>query len=377
MWPFSSRSEYQVLNEVHIRADALRANHQALQAFHPEAQIVPVLKSNAYGHGLTTVGPIFDSLRAPFLAVDSLYEAYELHKAGIRTPLLIMGYTAPSNLAVKRLPFAFVVYDLEIARALNQFQPGAEVHLFVDTGMNREGIPLNQLPAFITELKKLSHLQVRGITSHLADADNPTSEHMTTDQLTAFRQALTICEQAGVPIQWRHLSASGGAYKLKAPELNMIRAGLASYGWSPLSQVDNYASSLTLQPALEFVSTLVQIKTVPAGTKVGYNATYTTTKKTVLGLLPAGYYEGVDRRLSSKGVVIVKGQACPILGRVSMNMTTIDVTGVENPQVGDRAIIYSRELVAPNSVAAAAELAGTIPYELLVHLAESVRRTVT
>lgn len=375
MWPFSAR-EYQVLNEIRVSVAALRANHQLLQEVHPEAQIVPVLKSNAYGHGLTTVASIFDEVGAPFLAVDSLYEAYELQKVGVKTPILIMGYTMPANLSVKKVPFSFVVYDLELARALNHSQPGCQVHIFVDTGMSREGVPLTELAGFIEELKKLSKLRLVGLTSHLADADNPASAEMTRAQVDTFRQALKIGEAAGLQFQWKHLSASGGAYKLNLPELNMIRAGLASYGWSPLSGADEQAAKVTLQPALEFVSTLVQVKHVPAGTRVGYNATYTTTKETVLGLVPAGYYEGVDRRLSNQGLMMVKGQACPILGRVSMNMTTIDITGVENPQVGDQVTIYSRDLITPNSLAAAAQLAGTIPYELLVHLAESVRRTV-
>src|SRR5688572_21384100 len=137
MWPFTPRP-YQALNQVTVSEAALRANHQALQAAHPEAQIVPVLKSNAYGHGLTTVAPVFDSFNAPFLAVDSLYEAYALHKINIHTPILIMGYTVPINLKVKKLPFAYAIYDIEMARALNQYQAGCEVHIFVDTGMNRE-----------------------------------------------------------------------------------------------------------------------------------------------------------------------------------------------------------------------------------------------
>lgn len=376
MWPFYANRQYQVLNEIEISRAALEHNHQALQAAQPQAQIVPVLKSNAYGHGLTAVAPIFDSLGAPFLAVDSLYEAYELAKAKVKTPILILGYTAPVNLTVKKVPFSFVVYDLEVAQALNRYQPGCEVHLFVDTGMNREGVPVEELPAFVAKLKKLNNLKIVGLTSHFADADNPTDTSMTRDQLAAYRQAVQICEAQGVRFQWKHLAASGGAYKVSVPDLNVIRAGLASYGWSPLSAADPRTQDIELQPALSFTSTLVQIKSVPAGAKVGYNATYTTTRPTILGLIPAGYYEGVDRRLSNQGLMTIKGQLCPIVGRVSMNMTAIDITGVEHPQVGDKVMVYSREKEAPNSIAAAAQVAGTIPYELLVHLAESVRRTV-
>ncbi len=370
------RRSYHHLNKILVSRSALIHNHQELQRLHPEAKIVPVLKSNAYGHGLKTVAPIFDALLPEFLVVDSLYEAYELSKLKVKSPILILGYTHPDNFSVKNISFHITIFDLEMAKALNAFQKKCKVHVFVDTGMSREGVRLNDLPSFIEEVKKLKNLQVVGLVSHLADADNPTDDSATKKQLANYKKALRILERAGIFPKYRHISASGGAFKITDDTFNIIRAGLASYGIHPLASDDAARTQLSLQPALRFVSTLVQIKTISKGDKIGYNGTFTAKKPMKIGLLPLGYYEGVDRRLSNKGSVTVDGVVCPILGRVSMNMTTIDLSYVKNPKVGDEVCIYSDANHEVNSLASAAKTADTIPYELLVHLAGTVRREI-
>lgn len=370
------KREYRHLNQVLVSGAALAHNHRVLQAAHPEAKIIPVLKSNAYGHGLATVAPVFDRLNAPFLAVDSLYEAYVLAKLHLRTPILILGYTHPANFSVKRLPFHIAVFDLKVAKILNQHQRNCQVHIFVDTGMSREGVSLNDLPSFINSIKQLKNLKVVGLASHLADADNPSDQTCTQQQIENYAQALQMLRDAGIDPQYRHISASAGAFKIKDQLFTCIRAGLASYGLDPLDQTDSAYHQLDLQPALSLVSTLAQIKVIPEGTQIGYNCTFTAEKPMTIGLLPLGYYDGVDRRLSNKGVVLVRNVPCRILGRVSMNMTTIDLTEVKGARLGDQVIVYSSNNNNPNSLIKAAQTASTIPYELLVHLAESIKRTI-
>jgi len=368
------RSQYQTLNTIQVSQKAIEQNHQALQVFHPEARVCPVLKSNAYGHGLKTVAKVFDSLNCPYLTVDSLFEAYELQKAGVKTKILILGYTHPDNFKAKKLPFEYVVYDLELAKTINQHQPGCNIHVFVDTGMCREGVTLSELPTFLKELQQLKQLRITGICSHLANADNPQDQAFTTQQIKNFQQALKLIRELGIEPQWRHVSASGGAFKVKDPTFNMIRAGLAHYGINPLETKDPESKNLQLLPVLRFTSTIVQIKDVQKGDRVGYNGTFTATRPMKIGLLPAGYYEGVDRRLSNQGVIKVGETFCKILGRVSMNMTLIDLSDVPTAKVGDEVTIYSEVNDDLNSVSKAAKDAKTISYELLVHLAESVRR---
>ncbi len=158
------------LNLITISRQRLIDNYKSLQGENPEVKIAPVLKSNAYGHGTALTGKIFDEVRAPFICVDSLYEAFQLHtKAGVKTPILIMGYIHPKSLAVKKLPFRFSIYDIEHAKVLNQYQKGSKVHIFVDTGMHREGVTMEDLPQFLDELKKLKDVEVEGLMTHLAD----------------------------------------------------------------------------------------------------------------------------------------------------------------------------------------------------------------
>src|SRR5579859_6103710 len=171
---FSSlfKSNYYPLNKLEISADRLLSNYQFLSNL-SDQKIAPVLKSNAYGHGLITVAKILDNKGAPFFCVDSLYEAYELLKAKITTPILIMGYVNPYNLRVKSLPFSYVAYDIELVETLNKYQPGANIHIFVDTGMHREGILLDELSEFLRYAQKFSRVNIEGLISHFGMADNP------------------------------------------------------------------------------------------------------------------------------------------------------------------------------------------------------------
>lgn len=370
------RKEYHSLNQINISRSALATNFQVLSQLQPNSAICPVLKSNAYGHGLSQVGPMFDSFQPAFLVVDSLYEAYELRKLRVKSPILIMGYTDPRNFAVKELGFEYAVYDLEMVRALSRYQRHSRVHLFVDTGMHREGIPLPDLRSFTTEVKKLNNIEIVGVCSHFADADNPKDTSWMKKQMANFLEAINIVETEGVHLHWKHLAASAGTLKLQHPKLNMFRVGLASYGICPLEPTDPFFEQVKLSPALSLHSHIVQIKEIQKGDRVGYNGTFEAKKRMNIALLPLGYYEGVDRRLSNQGWVKVGKEFCPIIGRVSMNMTTIDVTHVEYVYVGQPVTVYSSDASDKNSLAGAALLAKTIPYELITKLAESVKRVI-
>ena len=368
------RQRYHHLNKILISQSALKQNHQRLQSFHTEARIVPVLKSNAYGHGIKTVALVFDQLKPDFLVVDSLYEAYELTKLKVKSRILILGYTHPNNFSIKQLPFHITVFDLEMAKSLNKHQKNCRIHIFVDTGMCREGVQIDKLQLFVQKIKKMTNLKIVGLASHFADADNPNNDSFTQKQISNYKKALKILEQENISPQFRHISASGGAFKIRDNSFNMIRAGLASYGINPLEANDPAHDRLLLKPALRFTSTLVQIKIITKGDRIGYSGTYQAKGNIKIGLLPLGYYEGVDRRLSNKGVVTINGAICSILGRVSMNMTTIDLSNVKNPRVGDKVVIYAANPSRANSLVNVAKSIGTIPYELLVRLAESIKR---
>lgn len=376
MFSFFKKKSYSPLNKIVISRNALFVNHANLQAAHPNSAVCPVLKSNAYGHGLKVIAPIFDKMNSPFLIVDSLYEAYELYKLNVKSSILIMGYTLPTNFMVKKIPFHIALFDLELAKTLNTFQPGCNVHIFIDTGMSREGVPVKELASFLNSLKRLKQINVVGLCSHFADADNPSSQEYTSQQITQFKKGLKIMEENGFSPYWKHISASSGAFKVFDKTFNMVRIGLSHYGINPLENSDSSKNKVSLVPVLEFHSTLVQIKKIPKGTPVGYGCTYISQEDCVLGLIPAGYYEGVDRRLSNKGFVKIRNQFFPFVGRISMNMSVVDITHLDNPDIGENVIIYSSNPTDKNSLVNAAKTAETIPYDLMVHLAESVKRNI-
>lgn len=306
--------------------------------------------------------------------VDSLYEAYELYKLKIKTPILILGYTNPENFKVKKLPFHYVVYDLKVAKILDGYQKGCKIHIFVDTGMHREGVPVFDLRNFIKQIKKYKNIEVEGICSHFADADNSRSLKNTRSQIDKFKEAIKIMESEGIVPKWKHISASAGALKINDNTFNMIRVGKALYGTNPLSLKDKSFNNVKLRPALQFVSHIVQIKEVEKGECIGYSFTYRAKKNMKIAIIPAGYYEGVDRRLSNVGVVKVGKSYCPIVGRISMNMTTIDVSFLKNVKVGHEVIIYSNDPKDKNSIYSVAATANTIPYEIVTKISETVRR---
>jgi alanine racemase len=248
--------KYHHLNKIFVNQTALHHNHNELHNFHPEANIAPVLKSNAYGHGLKIVAPVFDKLNPAFLVVDSLYEAYELTKLKVKSQILILGYIHPDNFSVKQLPFHITVFDLEVARSLNKYQKNCKVHIFVDTGMCREGVQLSELKNFTQEIKKMINLEIVGLASHFADADNPNDEAFTQKQIANYKKASRILEEEGITPRYRHISASGASFKIKDDAFNMIRAGLASYGINPLETGDPAHGQLVLRPTLRFTSTL-------------------------------------------------------------------------------------------------------------------------
>ncbi|MCR4324953.1 MAG: alanine racemase [Candidatus Curtissbacteria bacterium] len=364
---------YYPLNKITVSKTALVNNYKVLQSFAPEIQLAPVLKSNAYGHGLVLTAKIADQLGAPMLCVDSIYEAYELLKAKIKTPILIMGYINPQNLKVKKLPFSYAVFDISQLEVINKHQKGAEVHLKVDTGMHRLGIPMDELYQFVEKAKELKNVNITGLMSHIATPEEPKGVQ-TKGQIANFRKAIQVVESAGINLKWKHLAASEGVVRLGSgisKITNMARVGNSFYGMDLTGYVPD------LKPALRLTSQIVQLKPLVKGDKVGYSGTFTAQKDVKLALLPIGYFDGIDRRLSNKGIVTVRGHACPIVGIVSMNITTIDVTGVKNVRVGDEVVIYSDDRNGPNSAQSAAEICKTRASELLVHLSPiSIRREV-
>lgn len=361
------KRQFYPLNEIHISKSSLLSNYHFLSQ-RSGLKIAPVLKSNAYGHGIKETALILDELNCPFFCVDSLYEAYELKRAKISTPILIMGYVDPHNLKFKKLPFSYAVYDFLTLERIFAFQPQAGIHLFIDTGMHREGISYDDLEGLVRKIPRGA--KIEGIMSHLAMGGNP-GNYFTQKQIYLFNKAVGILKSKGIDPPFKHIAASYAILKYSQYPSgslgNVGRAGIALYGC---------VTKKFLKPVLSFLATVVQIKTVKKGEKIGYDFTYTAKKDMKVGILSVGYNDGVDVRLSSLGFVLVKGVFCKIVGRVSMNITTIDVSAVSDIKVGEKAVVYSSRRKDKNSIVATAKICKTIPYEVLVHLHPSTKRVV-
>jgi len=383
------RFSYVPLVEVQVHQDRLIHNLNRFLTTYPKHAIAPVLKSNAYGHGLAEVAGILDQVRRstpgrlPFLVVDSYHEAMILRNEGITTPILLIGFSAIHNIAQCRLrDVAFTITSLEmlecLAEAAKKSGNGITIHLKIDTGMHRQGILENELQRALEIIDTCHLLRLEGICSHLADSE-PEQSAQNAAQIAAWNSIVdTVGNRHG--LRFTHISATHGAWHSTSVKANVIRLGLGLYGISAAPARD---VALALMPALSLSTVITSTKTVPKGAAVGYGGTFAALREMRIATLPLGYNEGVDRRLSGRGFVQINAGTgklfkCPILGRVSMNITTIDVSGVPTSElrIGTPVIIISEDPVAPNSVAAIAETCGTIAYEILVHISPSLSRKV-
>ncbi|MBI2021491.1 alanine racemase [Candidatus Daviesbacteria bacterium] len=363
------QAKYYPLNTIEIYSKNLYLNFKYLSNIDRDVAIAPVLKSNAYGHGLVQIASLLDNLGCPFFCVDSIYEAYELLKIKIKTPILIMGYIDPENLKVKKLPFSYTVFDLDFAKALNNYQPGAKIHIFLDTGLNREGLTLKDLASFLPELKKLKRIEIKGLMSHLASSTK--NDPYPQKQLQLFNQAISLSKDLGIEYKWKHIAASGGLINGFTKGTNLARIGRAIYGIDPTGDTKG-----VVKPVLVLKSKIIQVKKIKKGTKVGYDRTFSSKKDMTIGILPIGYNDGVDRRLSNIGFVKVGDKFCPIIGRISMNITTIDISEITDPQLRQEVIVFTANSSDKNSLVNSAKLCQTIAHDLVVRLNSSFRREV-
>lgn len=361
---------YFPLNRIEISKSALKNNFLFLSSINKNARIAPVLKSNAYGHGIGLIAKELDTYHLPFFCVDSLYEAYELLKIGTETSILVMGSFDPNSLRTKRLPFSFAVFTKEQLISINKYQPQAKIHVFVDTGMHREGVLVNELKDFLSFIKSETDLAVEGLMSHLAMSENPQDKNIQ-KQIKMFKEAQEITKFLKFAPKWIHWANSSGILNSNTygdTLGNISRTGLALYGIDPAGKNDN------LKPLLKLITHIVEIKEIPKNDFIGYNFAFKSKKKMKIAVLPLGYHDGVDRRLSNLGYVQINKRYCPIVGNVSMNITTIDVSDIKNAHLGQEVLVYSDNAADKNSIKNAAKLEKTIPYELLVHLDSSIKR---
>jgi alanine racemase len=354
-----------------IDLDRLTQNVEALKQRAAEARLLVVVKANAYGHGAVSVGLAAIQAGAWGLGVAGLEEGDELRRAGVVAPILVLSSTRPAQAAgLVQRGLTVTVASYEMGEALSEAaratERTAKVHVKVETGMNRFGIPAEEAIALAERLRNLPNLEVEGVSSHLATADEA-DKTFTFQQYKAFRECITRLEW--VPIH--HISNTAGLLNMPEIRHGLVRCGLGVYGYYPSPETNR---DVPLQPILSLRSRVAKVADLQPGEGVGYGMTWRATKPSRVAVVLAGYGDGLQVALSSKGVALVRGKRAPYVGRVMMDMLTLDVTGIPDVAVDDEVTLIGSQGSETVDADNMASHAGTISYEILTGLMERVPR---
>jgi alanine racemase len=340
----------------------------------PGVAVCGVVKADAYGHGAVPVARTLVAAGVEHLAVASFDEASELRRARITAPILVFGgVRAARAREAAELGLAVTVWSARDVRALaGALAPPQRlaVHVKIDTGMHRFGAYQHELADLVRALAE-GPFEVAGAMSHLACADEAGHESLAA-QLAAFARALEVLEQLGVRPRLRHLANSAGALAEPRARFDMVRIGLLLYGCAPVPEA---AAGLDLRPVMQLTSRIAQLKAIAPGEHVGYGWTFTARRASRIAVLPIGYALGYPRALSNHGVVLVRGRRAPVVGTISMDHATIDVTDVPDAAEGDVVTLWGRDGDARIDVMELGARAGTIGYELLTCVSQRTPRT--
>ena len=366
-----------------ISLDNLEHNYRALRARTPQGcKFLGVIKADAYGHGAVPVSGTLSELGCEYLAVSNLEEAVQLRRGGIRTPILILGYTPPEYAdTMVFMDLTQEIHSIDYARALEERLRGTNyilnVHLKLDTGMGRIGFlaygdhsELPQLAAF----SQLMHLRVEGVFTHfsVADSRREDDERYTALQYARFCDALAELDSCGIRPTLRHCANS--AVTILHPEfsLDMVRGGIALYGCAPDVDCEGL---LDLRPVMTLRTTIAQIRDVAAGTPISYGRTFTAPRDLRMAVLPIGYADGLSRGLSGKVSFRLRGQDVPVIGRICMDMCMVDITSVSDAKTGDELTLFGYDEDGVRvPVERLAQASGTISYEILCTLSKRIAR---
>jgi len=340
----------------------------------PEVALMAVVKGNAYGHGSIAVGATAILNGAEYLAVASVNEAIELREGAIDAPVLVLGYTPPWLVRqALRYNLTLNLYDLELARSYDRIarEVGAtlKVHVEVDTGMTRLGLLTKDVTPFFRGLKNLKNVEVEGIFTHFSSSE--WDIRFTDEQFNAFQAVLKPLKASGFNFRYIHAGNTAAAMNIPKARLNMVRVGLGMYGLCPNPEIQLPEG---FRPAMTWKTTVAQVKTVPAGTFVGYNNTYRTRGTERIAIIAVGYADGFRRAPKHWGYVLVNGQQAQIIGRISMDMTAINVTDIHNINVGDEVVLIGRQGKQQITADDVAHALDTSSYEVISTILSRVPR---
>lgn len=368
-----------------INLGAIRHNlSQARNITGEKTKILAVVKANAYGHGLIEVTKTLCNCGVSYIGVASLDEALILRKNEIHIPILVLGTVLPEDSEVcLEYDITQTVCTKELAAQLDisakRRRKKAKVHIKIDTGMGRLGVWHNEAQDFIKEIASFKNLDLEGLYTHLSSADS--DANFTRRQIDSFTAVIEKAKKRCIEFPFIHIANSAGIIGFANSWLNLIRPGLMLYGVDPLSgdrlslmPRSHKSLLISLLPALSLKTRITFLKKVSKGRHISYGRTHTIFKPTTVATIPVGYADGYPRSLSSKSCVLVKGKSAPVIGRICMDHTMIDVGNINHPQAGDEVVLIGRQGKSWIKCEELAGLAGTIPYEILVNIPERLPR---
>ncbi len=350
----------------------------------PDVRLMPVVKANAYGHGMREIAGIAaKSKLADWLGVNSLEEGLALRKQGLRLPLLVLGYVPLLRLKeAAQAGLRLTVYNPETVRTLARLKPTRPValHIKLETGTNRQGVGLEVAVALARFIKRCRHLVLEGYSTHFANIEDTLDRTYPQYQMSRYQAMLEKLEGQGLGAPVTHIACTAAAIVFPQTHRRLVRLGIGIYGLWPSRETMLSSRALhpwlELRPVLSWKTRVAQIKEVPAGSFVGYGCTYRTTRRSKLAVLPIGYYDGYDRKLSNTAHVLIRGRRAPIRGRVCMNLCVADVSDISGVKIEDEVVLLGRQGKEHISAEQMAAWIGTINYEVVSRINPLLPRLV-
>ena len=362
-----------------IDLDALASNFHLIKSrLSKGVKVIGIVKANAYGHGAEACAHRLADEGADWFGVALPEEGIALRVSGITQPILCLaGFWEGQAAACIQHNLVPVVYRLDLIKALDSEARGkgviADVHIKIDTGMGRLGLRFDEVAEFASALKRFENIRVDGLMTQFAAADDPTCETLTEHQIERFENVGRLFRALGFSPRYAHCANSAGIFSHPEALGNMVRPGGVLYGvWRDILPPSNEKNSL--RPVMSLHSRIMLLKWVPQGETIGYGCTFEASRKSLVATIPIGYDDGYLRGLSNRSHVIVRGTYAPVVGRISMDLTILDVTSVEGVEIGDTVTLLGRvgELEIPAEELA--RIAGTLSYEVTCGIGERVPR---
>jgi alanine racemase len=360
-----------------VDLSAIKNNINKVQDFiGPKVAVMAVVKANAYGHGAVEVSKAAIGAGAKMLGVSSFVEAKQLRQAGVKAPIVVLGFTPAENYVdMIDHDLTVTIRSLDVAKALvtaaRRANKIAKVWMKVDTGMHRLGLNPSEVLYFVKKLHDLPNLVVEGIFTHFADADSPSLD-FAKKQLASFKKVLAELEKEGIKIPIRSAANSVATFKIPESHLDMVRIGIAMYGLKPEKRFDY---GLSLEPVLTFKTEITQITEIGKGESVGYGREFIAKRPSLIATLAVGYGDGFRRAPKNWGKVLIRGQYVPLVGRVSMDQAAVDITYVPRDiRRGEEVVLIGESGDQSLSAEGVAENLGTISYEVITAISARVPR---